>query len=132
HAHRLDAAGRQLGHGRDVHGTDPFPDATLPADGRYTIKIHDVVYAGSADHPYRLTLSTGPHLDAVVPVVAAPGIPTTFTLIGRNLGGTSAPDLVVEGRVLERKTVTITPPAATELAEALPSRTYLGSPASPR
>ena len=41
-------------------GADPFLDLTLPADGRYVVKVHDVIYAGSPDHLYRLTLPTAP------------------------------------------------------------------------
>ncbi|WP_406693497.1 PPC domain-containing protein [Singulisphaera sp. Ch08] len=130
--HILNAAGRELAECRDALGVDPFLDLTLPADGRYYIKVHDVVYGGSADHSYRLTLSDGPHLDAILPTVATPGVPTSFTLIGRNLGGTPAPDLLIDGRPIERKTVTITPPASGEIDPLTPSRHFLPSQAAPR
>ena len=57
------------------------------------------VYKGSADHGYRLTLHDGPHLDAIVPAVAAPG--AAVTLLGRNLGGQVAPEWTVDGQPLE-------------------------------
>jgi hypothetical protein len=128
--HVLDPDGREIAENRDFFGGDPFLDLTLPADGRYVVKVHDVVYGGSTDHGYRLTFHDGPHLDAIVPVVAAPGVPTRFTLLGRNLGGPVAPDLTVEGRPLERKEVTLTPPDERE-----PTGRSLGlvlSPAAPR
>jgi hypothetical protein len=129
--HLLDAEGRELAECRDAQGVDPFLDFTLPADGRYFVKVHDVIYGGSADHSYRLTLSDGPHLDAILPTVATPGVPTSFTLIGRNLGGTPAPDLLIDGRPLERKTVTITPSSG-EINPLSPSLGYFPAQAAPR
>lgn len=124
--------GRELAESRDAYGPDPFMDVTIPADGRYVVKVHDVTYRGSTDFPYRLTITDGPHLDAVVPVVARPGEPTTFTLIGRNLGGEIASDLAIDGRPLERKTVTLTPPASADVDPAYPSRAFVGSSGASR
>ena len=107
----FDPAGREIAESRDVFGADPFLDLTLPVDGRYVVKVHDVIYGGSTEHTYRLTLHDGPHLDAVVPTVAAAGVPTKFTLLGRNLGGTPAPGLSIGGLPVERKEVTLTMPA---------------------
>ncbi len=113
---RLDAtirilapSGTELAESRDVFGLDPFLDVTLPADGRYVIKIHDAIYAGSIDHVYRLTVHDGPHLDAILPAAAQTGSPTTFTVIGRGLGiGASAdPQLKSDGCALERLQVPI-------------------------
>lgn len=129
--HILDADGRELAESRDAQGVDPFLDFTLPADARYFVKVHDAIYGGSADHSYRLTVSDGPHLDAILPTVATPGVPTEFTLIGRNLGGTAAPDLRIDGQPLERKTVTITP-ASGEIDPLLSSLGYFPSQAAPR
>jgi hypothetical protein len=83
----LDDRGRELAESRDALGADPFLDVTLPADGRYVVKVHDVTYAGSPGHVYRLTVRDGPHLDAVLPPVAAPGRQAEVTLVGRALGG---------------------------------------------
>ena len=56
---------------RDTFGADPFLDVTLPEDGRYFLKVHDVTYAGSPEHVYRLTLRDGrPYLDAAEPPIA--------------------------------------------------------------
>ena len=55
-----------------MFGLDPFLDVTLPADGRYVIKVHDATYAGSPDHVYRMTVHDGPHLDAVLPAAVGP------------------------------------------------------------
>jgi hypothetical protein len=116
---RLDAtirviapAGNEIGESRDVFGSDPFLDVTLPVDGRYVIKLHDATYAGSPDHFYRLTVHDGPHLDAILPLAAVPGTTVPFTLIGRRLGGSAAFEIgeQAEGRSLERMLATIAIP----------------------
>ena len=135
---RLDATlrvlgpdGHEIAENRDSFGADPFLDLTLPADGRYAIKVHDVAYNGSPDHGYRLTIHDGPHLDAIVPAVAPAGVATIFTLIGRNLGGQAAPDLVADGRPLERKQVILTPPPSDPDPSA-PTLGFVPSAASTR
>jgi hypothetical protein len=136
---RLDATlrvfgpdGREVAEDRDTFGVDPFIDLTLPTDGRYVVKVHDVIYRGSSDSGYRLRIHTGPHLDAVQPTVARAGVASTFTLLGRNLGGESAPGLEIAGRPLERKVVTITPPAESEPGTLAPWRGYWSAPALAR
>ncbi len=89
----LDARGAELAESRDAFGADPFVDVTLPADGRYVIKVHDVTYAGSADHVYRLTVRDGPTLDAAVPPIAALDRLADLTLLGRSLRARRAPAL---------------------------------------
>ena len=56
------------------------------------VKVHDVVYAGSTDHRYRLTVTTARTSTRSCRPSATPGVPTTFTLLGRNLGGEPAPE----------------------------------------
>jgi hypothetical protein len=128
----LDASGREVAECRDAYGADPFVDLAVPADGRYVVKVHDVTYRGSVEHNYRLTLTDGPHLDAVVPALARPGTVSSFTLLGRNLGGEAAPGLSIEGRPLERKTVTIAAPAGPDADPACPTRGCVLSSAAPR
>lgn len=99
----LDARGVELAESRDALGADPFVDVTLPADGRYLLKVHDVTYAGSAAHVYRLTVRDGPYLDAALPPIAPPGAMADLTLVGRNLGGKPLP-LRIDGRPIEGMT----------------------------
>lgn len=127
----LDPSGKEIAENRDSSGADPFLDVSLPSDGRYVIKVHDVVYGGSSDHGYRLTLHDGPHIEAIVPVAAVPGVATTFTLIGRGLGGKAAPELIIDGRPLERKEVVITLPSE-EPSGLNPGRGTVLSSAAPR
>jgi hypothetical protein len=128
----LDASGRELAESRDAIGADPLVDVTLPSDGRYVVKLHDVIYRGSNDHTYRLTVTDGPHIDAIVPVLARPEKSSKYTLFGRNLGGDPVTELSVDGRPLERKTVTIESPAACDLDPAYPSRLFVASQGAER
>lgn len=128
----FDPAGREIDESRDVFGADPFLDLTLPVDGRYVVKVHDVVYGGSTEHTYRLTLHNGPHLDAVVPTIAHAGAPAKFTLLGRNLGGIPAPGLSIGGLPVEQREVTLTMPRALEPDPNLPTLGFLTSAAASR
>jgi hypothetical protein len=127
-----DPSGHQIAESRDEPSPDHVLDLTLPSDGRYVIKLHDVIYSGSPEHFYRLSLREGPHLDAITPAVAAPGVPTTFTLLGRNIGGTALPDLRIDGQPVEKKEITLTVPLAREPDPSLPDTEFLFSSAADR
>lgn len=117
-----DVVGRKLATNRNYRGTDAVADVIIPADGDYFIRLSQFTYQGGGpDYVYRLTVGTGPWIDTVFPPVVEPGKPTEVTLYGRNLpGGQPADGFTVEGRPLEKLTVTITPPtdptATTRLA----------------
>src|SRR5262249_24478914 len=52
-----DAAGRVLAQNNDFgDGGDPLVPFAVPADGRYTIQVSDLMLNGSAAHFYRLTM----------------------------------------------------------------------------
>jgi hypothetical protein len=101
--------------GREIAGTateaerDPVLDVVLPADGRYVLEVHDVVYAGSPEHSYRLSLGTRPRLLSVMPLAAVPGVEATFTVYGRGLQGTPVPGMLVDGHPVESRTFQWTP-----------------------
>src|SRR5207249_12163400 len=60
---------------------------------------------------YRLTIATGPWIDAVFPPMIEPGKAAQVTLFGRNLpGGKVDPAAVVNGQPLETLTVNVTAP----------------------
>ncbi len=117
-----DAAGRLLGAnrryqgGRHYPGSDALVDVTLPDNGDYYVRVYHFTYIqGNAEHFYRLTISTAPWIDAVFPPAVEPGKPATLTVYGRNLpGGKPDAAAVIDGKILERLTVTVTPPAATQ------------------
>ncbi len=107
-----DRAGRQLAFNRMYDGTDALLDYTLPADGEFLLRVFEFTYTrGSPEHHYRLTISTSPWIDAIVPPVAEPGKPTQVLVYGRNLpGGVLDPTAQVDGRALEKLVVTVNPP----------------------
>jgi hypothetical protein len=111
----FDAAGRQLAANNNHRDNDAFADVTLPADGDYLVRVSQfapVGQAGGPEHFYRLTVTTGPWIDAVFPPAVQPGKPAQVTLYGRNLpGGKVVPGMTFNGRPVEALTVTVTPPA---------------------
>jgi hypothetical protein len=116
-----DARGKRLAFNRHYHDTDALVDATLPEDGDYYVRLFEFTHAlGSPEHFYRLTISTAPWIDAVFPPVVEPGKPARLAVYGRNLpGGQPDPEAVVDGRVLEKVTVSVTPPADPQAAQRL-------------
>ncbi len=66
-------SGRDLVGPSQATGNDPSADLVLPEDGAYVVQVHDVVYSGSADHVYRLTIRDGPHLRGIWPVTSPIG-----------------------------------------------------------
>ena len=103
-----DSAGRQLASNQDDSSrsekTDPLIDFTIPADGDYFVKIADFVYNGATACFYRLTISTAPLIDFVLPTGGKPGETRDLTLFGRNLPDGEKTDLQIGGRPLEKIT----------------------------
>ncbi|MFO0935584.1 MAG: PPC domain-containing protein [Gemmataceae bacterium] len=78
--------GRRLAQNRNDHETDALIDAKIPANGTYFIRLCEFAYQyGGPDSFYRLTLFSGPWVDAVYPPVVEPGKESPVTLIGRGL-----------------------------------------------
>ncbi len=107
-----DGAGRQLAFNRHFQGHDALVDCTLPGDGDVFIRLYEFTHTtGGPDHYYRLTVSTAPWIDAIMPPLVEPGKPTRVTVYGRNLpGGQPDPAAVEDGRVLERSTMIVNGP----------------------
>jgi hypothetical protein len=95
------ADGKELVRSRPYHAlTDPLVDFVAPADGDYLVRLHDTTYSG--DLPYRLVVSTRPHIESVFPPAVVPGEKTELTVYGRNLpGGKPAPEWTLLDRPLE-------------------------------
>jgi hypothetical protein len=133
-----DANGRRLGANFRYQGnrhsinSDALVDATLPTDGDYLVRVASFTYTeGSPQHYYRLTVSTAPWIDAVLPPVVEPGKPARLTVYGRNLpGGTPDPSAVVDGRPLEKLAVTVNVPSDPAALQRLTFGGYLGPAAS--
>jgi len=105
----FDPSGREIATTATEAERDPVLEAVLPADGRYVLEVHDVVYGGSPEHSYRLRLGNRPRLLSILPMAAVAGVETTFTVHGWGLGGTPVPDLLIDGKPVERRSFTWTP-----------------------
>jgi hypothetical protein len=107
-----DSKGRQLASGRDYNHNDAVTDCTLPENGDYYVRLYHFTHTqGSAEHYYRLSISTAPWIDAVFPCAVEPGKTTRVTVYGRNLpGGKPDASAVADERVLEKITVDVTAP----------------------
>jgi len=118
-----DAAGRKLAQNRNYRDTDAVCDLVIPADGDYFIRLFEFTYtSGSADHTYRLTISSAPWVDYVHPAAVEFGKATPVTVYGRNLPGGQPSGFVLDGRPLEKLAVTITPPTDPLAAQRLAVR----------
>ena len=95
--------GRELGRAR--RGVLDF---TPPADGHFTLKLHDGTYRGGDDYTYRLELSTAPHLEFAVPPAIQSGATNRAVIFGRNLPGSQRSSVLGgDGRPLEQLEVEI-------------------------
>ena len=111
----FDASGNELE--RERRGG--IVDFTAPADGQFVLRVHDSQFRGGEDYFYRLTISTGPHLDFIFPPAGVVGAKSSFTLYGRNLGGSLATNFTSAGKPLEKRTVEIEIPGAPEAKQSL-------------
>jgi len=124
-----DGTGRKLAQNRNYDVNDAVTDVMIPVDGDYIVRLSEFAYAGgSADHIYRLTISTDPWIDAVYPPVVEPGKTTEVTLYGRNLPGSSTSEYTVDGRPLEKLLVKLTPPSNADATRKLTTRTKITPP----
>lgn len=87
----FDAAGRRQAVNRGFFGIDPLIVFDVPADGMYTVRVFDLVYSGSADHVYRLSISTRPRVVFSVPSYLQAGSTAQVKLFGWNLGANAGP-----------------------------------------
>jgi hypothetical protein len=77
------ASGQSLASSGDYHGRDPFIDFAAPADGEYFAVVHDLIYRGGL--PYRLVITTLPHVENIFPRAVQAGQTVHMTAYGRSL-----------------------------------------------
>ncbi len=81
-----DSNGRVVGSNNDFDGVrDPFLAHAIQTDGRYTLRVHDLLLGGSADHYYRLTIGALPFVTGVYPLNVPSRTETSVELVGYNL-----------------------------------------------
>lgn len=83
----LDAQGKELAKNEDTHGLDPFLEFTVPEDGDYALKVHDLRFQSGADYRYRLVAGRVPYLDYLFPFGGRRGTSIDLQMRGRNLDG---------------------------------------------
>jgi WD40 repeat protein len=82
----LDPAGEVVATNNDFDGqSDPLVAYTIPADGRYTVRVQDLTLTGSATHFYRLTIGELPYVTGVFPLSVPVNQESTIELAGYNL-----------------------------------------------
>lgn len=91
----LDPAGKELARSEDVHGLDPFLEFTVPADGEYVAKLHDLRFQGGGDYRYRLLAGELPYLEFLFPFGGRRGSTVPIQLSGRHLEGTETLNLQI-------------------------------------
>ncbi len=123
-----DARGRLLAENHNYLGNDALTDLTLPEDGDYYVRLFQYTHTqGTAEHFYRLSITTAPWIDAIHPAVLEPGKATPVTIYGRNLpGGTLDPKVIVQGRALEKLNTMVTAPTD----QRQPSGVHIGPAAA--
>jgi hypothetical protein len=84
HGHELAYADHFLFH------HDPAFHVRLPADGDYTIAVHDAIYRGREDFVYRLSLGEIPYVESIYPLGGTVGKATAVALTGWNLPKSTA------------------------------------------
>jgi hypothetical protein len=117
------------GNDRVISRRGELVDFRAPADGDYYLKVYDFTYRGGAELFYRLSVSSGPHIDFIFPPAGLAGSKSRYTIFGRNLpGGFPASGRSSGGGALEQLAVDIELPADPQNAGA--EFSYIPSPAS--
>ncbi|HXG46696.1 MAG TPA: hypothetical protein VNO52_03655 [Methylomirabilota bacterium] len=94
-------------------------DFTAPADMPVIVRVHDLLFRGGDDYTYRLTASTQPRIEGVLPAALLPGERGPIVLLGRNLpGGTTDRGHAVSGKPLERLAGQVQAPAPDDRGRA--------------
>ena len=82
----LDSTGKEVAYS-DHNGfrQDPVFQYEVPADGQYTLQIHDSIYRGREDFVYRIAVGELPYITGIFPLGGKAGSASTLELRGWNL-----------------------------------------------
>jgi WD40 repeat protein/mono/diheme cytochrome c family protein len=81
-----DPQGRPLGMASDDYAdADPLLVRTLPTDGRYTIRVNDLLGATSPQNYYRMSVGAFAYVTGCFPLAVSPDSESDVRLIGYNL-----------------------------------------------
>lgn len=106
------SVGRELDRDRNNRDRNAVVALNAPKDGTYYVHVADFTYGGGDGYPYRLSMTTAPHLEFAFPLAAQPGTTAKFIIYGRNLPGSDpAKKVLVGNRFLETQEIEFTLPA---------------------
>lgn len=106
-----DSNGKEIARNRQHYGRDPFLELSPAKGGEFHLALSDILYRGSGDHYYRLSVTDRPHIDFVFPPMGEPGSKKKYKVFGRNLPGGSLSELIyLNGHQLETVEVEIEMP----------------------
>lgn len=115
--------GRRIGVSRAYVGKDPRIDFVAQQAGKYSVRITDLTYDGSAEYFYRLAVHSGPVVDHAYPPVVRPGATETVTLFGRNLPGGKLRAPMEDPMQSKRRGSTLEPLESLEISVVAPTDT---------
>jgi hypothetical protein len=81
----FDSSGRLIAANNGYDGGDPLLAMTVPAKGRYRLRIGDRTDAGSAEHFYRVSIGDFPVVTGCYPLGVASGKRSAVELLGVNV-----------------------------------------------
>lgn len=84
-----DPSDRRIAEDSGTFGADPWVRFTAATTGRYAVHIHDAAFGGLQQYVYRLSMTSGPYVDAVFPLGGRAGETITLHLRGVNLDSTT-------------------------------------------
>ena len=91
--HLLDARRTQIAWSQELGsvGGDARITAKLPADGKYTVELHDALYQAGNPNQFRLRIGRFSFADSLLPLAVEQGKDAIFQLVGTNWNQADAP-----------------------------------------
>jgi hypothetical protein len=81
-----DASGKEVAYADHfTFHQDPVIHCDIPADGEYTLEIHDSIYRGREDFVYRIAAGELPYMTSIFPLGGKTGLRTSVEVKGWNL-----------------------------------------------
>jgi hypothetical protein len=112
----FDSTGRRVAMSRRVLSREAVIVYRSETDQQLLLKVHDVVYAGSNDYVYRLSVDDRPVIDYTLPPILIANQPTEIQVFGRHLPEGQATDQSLDGMPIARQAITIQPADASSAA----------------
>ncbi len=81
----FDAQGKELARSHGFYSLDPLIDYTIPEDGKYFLRIQDLLYRGNPDSVYRLMSGVVPYNTYIYPTGGEIGSKIQTKIGGENL-----------------------------------------------